>query len=373
TRIPSTTTKSVDTRPRHAATRNGRTKAAPADKAKAGGSGKAKASDPAEKLRVLLHEPKSALTKLDMSDVINADTWNALSSASHARLVSLFPPTAFRGFQLSLDPTHPFRRWQDEQHVRTPPSSRPPSPSFPSRLQDLDLGCFKDGHFLSAMQTFQDHLYTGWMTDAHKEMVEFYKSGIENGTLHASWKDEAWEGDELDEEDVVAAAPAAARAQMPASKVRTGAPKELRLLDLVKRHIVQAGDVLVYRRHFVQAGITIEKDVLIEVVRPKSLVVLLPSGTTSSLPAHILAHGSDMNVDGESLRSAEITSPSHLESTILDLDGRVERGQRPNSNAWKSLVVWRWREDGFEAGEKRGGREKRNTLFYLRSCSYYDI
>ena len=37
------------------------------DKAKAGGSGKAKESDPAEKLRVLLHEPKSALTKLDMS------------------------------------------------------------------------------------------------------------------------------------------------------------------------------------------------------------------------------------------------------------------------------------------------------------------
>lgn len=165
----------------------------------------------------------------------------------------------------------------------------------------------------------------------------------------------------------------------------------------MKRHIVQAGDVLVYRRYFVQAGITVEKDVLvsalallnllrtlidqiitlmhpqIEVVRPKSLVVLLPSGTTSSLPAHILAHGSDMNVDGESLRSAEITSPSHLESTILDLDGRVERGQRPNSNAWKSLVVWRWREDGFEAGEERGGREKRNTLFYLRSCSYYDI
>lgn len=195
-----------------------------------------------------------------MQDVINADTWNALSSASHARLISLFPPTAFRGFQPSLDPTHPFRRWLDEQHVRyaaqppdpsphkpklelsiaslssstlerieppssplsNPPSSRPPSPLLPSRLQDLDLGCFKDGHFLSAMQTFQDHLYTGWMMDAHKEMVEFYKSAIENGTLHATWKDEAWEGDELDEEDVVAAAPAAARAQMPASKARTG-------------------------------------------------------------------------------------------------------------------------------------------------------
>lgn len=84
-----------------------------------------------------------------------------------------------------------------------------------------------------------------------------------------------------------------------------------------------------------------------------------------------------------------ITSPSQLESGVLDLDGRVERSSRPNGNAWRNFTVFRWREDTFDAGAvgpigsvgedgeldlellatmDRGGRENHGTLYYLRGC-----
>jgi hypothetical protein len=65
----------------------------------------------------------------------------------------------------------------------------------------------------------------------------------------------------------------------------------------------------------------------------------------------------------------EITTPTMLETGILDLDGRVERAKRPNGNAWKCFTVYRWREDAetnLNSNDVRGGRENHGTLFYLR-------
>ena len=64
-----------------------------------------------------------------------------------------------------------------------------------------------------------------------------------------------------------------------------------------------------------------------------------------------------------------------LETGLLDMDGRIEKAQRPNGNAWKRVSVWRWR-DGMDGGGvegERGGRENHGTLFYLRGCYYHDM
>ena len=57
---------------------------------------------------------------------------------------------------------------------------------------ELNLGIFFDPHFMAASRTFQDHLYLGWFSAAHREKVKSFQEGVRNGTLAAPWKDEVW-------------------------------------------------------------------------------------------------------------------------------------------------------------------------------------
>jgi hypothetical protein len=79
-----------------------------------------------------------------------------------------------------------------------PPGVDIPSPNVvvsnsdqPKRL--LDLNVFNDVHFLDAAHTFQDQLFSGWFTAAHRTKLDKYLTGIRDGTLAAPWKDETWE------------------------------------------------------------------------------------------------------------------------------------------------------------------------------------
>lgn len=104
-------------------------------------------------------------------------------------------------------------------------------------------------------------------------------------------------------------------------------------------------------------------------VHPKTyaLTVHALSGSVKDLPAHLLSE--HPTVDGpQPIQSMTITSPTMLETALLELDGRIDRSRRPNGNAWKSFTIWRWRGGGFNPVDSRGGRENRGTLFYLRAC-----
>lgn len=57
---------------------------------------------------------------------------------------------------------------------------------------NIDPSVFTDPHFLAALLTFQDHLYSGWMTEAHNEKLCAFKEGLADGTLHVPYKDEVW-------------------------------------------------------------------------------------------------------------------------------------------------------------------------------------
>lgn len=59
----------------------------------------------------------------------------------------------------------------------------------------LNPSIFNDPHFLAAAHTFQDHIYSNWLSDAHAEKVRMFQDAIGHGTLAAPWKDEVWERD----------------------------------------------------------------------------------------------------------------------------------------------------------------------------------
>lgn len=38
----------------------------------------------------------------------------------------------------------------------------------------------------------QDHLYTGWYTRPHRDLVQKHLDNIRSGKQHAPWKDDVW-------------------------------------------------------------------------------------------------------------------------------------------------------------------------------------
>ena len=123
------------------------------------------------------------------------DTWLSLSPESLRELVKLLPPTAFSTFIPRIDPSHPSVAGSDPMDIDLLSEQVP---------EALDPMLFSDSHFLAALRTFQDHLHSGWLTEDHRTKVNRYRAGIEDGTFHAAWKDEAWSQSQV-EETVVAA------------------------------------------------------------------------------------------------------------------------------------------------------------------------
>ncbi|KAG6868893.1 hypothetical protein C0993_008191 [Termitomyces sp. T159_Od127] len=315
--------------------------------------------DSAEQLHTLLTSPKSALTTVDVSDIINAASWNMLSADSQNMLKALLPPTAFVGFTVSIDADHPSVADNDAMAVD----------SVPPANDVVDTSVFTDSHFLAAARTLQDHIYSGWMSDSHVQKVAKYEEGIRNGSLAAPWKDELWERNNGGPRPVTMPTNNGA-----VSSERAGEAAEIKLVTLAQEGVLQVGDIIVLRRNFSALDIIVEKDAIIQSIHPKThaLTVLLEPGTSTHLPAPLVSP--DPSPPTGLTQEAVITSPTQLETALLDNDGRVERAKRPNGNAWKSMTVWRWRGTApwEDVGDGRWGRENHGTLFYLRGTYYHE-
>jgi len=194
--------------------------------------------------------------------------------------------------------------------------------------------------------------------------------GIRDGSLAAPWKDETWERDN--------AAPAPKedqsrllRKEASVSSARAGGAAEIKLNTLAENGIIRIGDVISYKRHFSVVDVVVEKDVIVQSIHPTThtLTVLAELGPNAALSSYLLLR--DPGEPATSVRSLTISSPSMLETGLLDMDGRVDKSSRPNGNAWKNFTIWRWR-DGGNLDNDKGGRESHGTIFYLRGCFYHE-
>ena len=167
----------------------------------------------------------------------------------------------------------------------------------------------------------------------------------------------------------------------------------MKLYTLAKKGVIRVGDVIAYKRTFATSEV-VEKDIIVgldsfpsvhlfihnpqvQSIHPKThaLTILTQRGSVKFLPPHLLT---DPPEHDPSMLSMTITSPSMLESGLLDTDNRMDRARRPNGNAWKCFTVWRWRRGNagggiWREGDERGGRENHGTLFYLRGSYYHEM
>lgn len=192
--------------------------------------GRAKAQAPekssGEKLEYLLTNPRSKLTKVDFSvrpssprslllirsdvqDVLNYANFLDLSLEAQQLLVALLPPTAFAAFSPSVPLTHvdyspPQRECAEPAPAdedRMDVDSGPPQGAQARTPATMDPAVFTSPFFLSVARTYQDHLFSGWFgKKAHDEVAQF-TFGVQEGTLHAPWKDEVWERDHRPQEN----------------------------------------------------------------------------------------------------------------------------------------------------------------------------
>lgn len=116
----------------------------------------------------------------------------------------------------------------------------------------------------------------------------------------------------------------------------------------------------------------------IQSIHPKThvLTIVFQPGPQKNLPSDIIRRIGAEEPSPPS-QIAEISSPTSLETAVLDANGSISKGKRPNGNAWKNLTVWRFAgniEEMMDLGfaDERGGRENQGTLFYLRGCHFQD-
>jgi hypothetical protein len=200
-----------------------------------------------------------------------------LSDSGRASLRGLLPPTAFSDYRERLGEDHP--AFED---MESKPGSSSQGENSNAMVVDsqpepeLNLSVFTDPHFLAAARTFQDHLYFGWLTDAHVEKVRQFQAGVVSGEMAAPWKDEVWERDnpviEALEPDVT---PSASLSVERAGCVRfnfsfffiktdfkTRGASEVKLYTLAKKGIIRVGDVIAYKRTFATSEV-VEKDIIV--------------------------------------------------------------------------------------------------------------
>ncbi|RPD72958.1 hypothetical protein L226DRAFT_553923 [Lentinus tigrinus ALCF2SS1-7] len=358
------------TRPRRSARTPAKAAARQPGKRKA----RTSAKSPAEELEHLLTHAKSHLTKIDISNVLNYNYFLELSQESQLRLCSMLPPTAFLTYRPSVCSSHPDFPSQ-QQSVDGMDVDQTPA--------TLDPMVFTSPFFLSAAHTWQDHLFSSWLGQKASDDLEAFKQGAKDGTLHAPWKDEAWDRD-----------------HQPIHSPKKKQSPTLDLTALAKQGLIQEGDVIVYKRIFTAQNLTVEKDLLVDAINPGShtITFLLSPGTKASLHPSLLVSGSH-DVDGATLSMDDIADPVALERGVLDVDGRVSNSRKYEQDvaacphaltpqgapsdelknsiavrAWKAFTLWRWREemrDQLDAQllQERGARERVATLFYLRGCA----
>ena len=327
-----------------------------------------------------------------------------LSGDSQSHLKTLLPATAFTNYLEALGSDHP--SIDNDMNIDKPPDTDQTD-------AELNLSIFSDPHFLAASRTFQDHLYLGWFSAAHREKVKDFQESVENGTLAAPWKDEVWNREHRTFEEQLSPGKHDAEAKTSLTVCESSAKAgydrvlltilqgflliyyrlnrgvtQIKLQTLVKNGIIRVGDVLAYKRSFANAE-TIEKDTIVwfffcfslinfsiflqvEAIHPTTfdLTVLTQPGQEKDLPSHLLSR--DPLEPSAPTRSMTNHTLSMLETGILDIDGRLRKAQRPNGNAWKCFTVWRWRAGSDCVQNSRGGRENYGTLFYIRGSYYHE-
>ena len=126
-----------------------------------------------------------------LQDVLNYENFVTLSQEAQESLCLLLPPTAFSSYRPELPSSHPAIFDRDASNVSD--ASNAMDVDSERTPANLNPNTFTSSAFLAAATTYQDHIYSSWMTATSEAQLAKFKQGIQDGSLHAEWKDDAWD------------------------------------------------------------------------------------------------------------------------------------------------------------------------------------
>ncbi|KAL1943738.1 hypothetical protein VTO73DRAFT_4183 [Trametes versicolor] len=253
-----------------------------------------------EKLEYLLSNTKSKLTRVEMTEVINYPIFLDLPEEVQNRLCALLPSTAFSTFSPSVCPTHPDYDATgdgDQMQVDYAPDDRTSA--------TLDPTVFTSPYFLSAAHTFQDHLFSSWMGKKAADDLTKFEESARSGAMHIDWKDEVWEREH----------------QRLFVNAKGKQPPRADMATLAKGGLLQAGDILAYKRCFPALNVTVEKDVLIDSVDPQT-----------NFPTFLLAPGAQKELPRDLLTRSHSSAESSMSTAGFAPAKNTHRTQQPVSD-----------------------------------------
>ncbi|KAJ3034993.1 hypothetical protein HDV00_004404 [Rhizophlyctis rosea] len=240
----------------------------------------------------LLNDRSSQLgeEETNLKALFNYEIFLSFSLAEQAELASFLPDVDTIPMPESSVPS--------ESSSETSPTSSKASDPLPTPRRTIPPKFFKNNRDLGeCIDLFQELLRLGYYETDQQELM--LKDVEKTKKEYDAWKEEHFEdvwGEKLDPALTEAIAASA---------------KSIDLAELFRAKVLVDGDTLRFKRRFAHKDVTVEKDV--KIMRSNGKIVV--------------------HCDKRVWKN--IDTPTRIENLILDYDGRVMKGERPNGNAWK--------------------------------------
>lgn len=237
----------------------------------------------------LFTNPRSCLVTADLTSILTIQTWDLLTPEEQRECLALLPDV-------------------DKTEI--------------NGQQALNHDFFTHNILLQdSIRDFQDRLDAGYMMPSHvKKTIDASRDRLA-GKADA-FKDEQFErfwGEK----------------QKLDSTLIAGQTTSLTLPSMITSKVFLVGDVFQYSRTFQQGKkrIAVEKDC--------NLIRISDEGEPARLTFSIPSGDNKYFRDNDQGVTVEVNSLAHLETSILDTDAKIGRGERPNGNSWKTFRLKR--------------------------------
>ncbi|CAG8454461.1 8781_t:CDS:2 [Funneliformis caledonium] len=267
-------------------------------------------------LQNLYTDPDSILAKKQLKSLINYDIFKGFSSENRSRLLKLLP-------NCDLVP------------ITNNDGEPIDSPKIQREHRNAGLEIYEAGVTELISEVDPNKVcprFDFWSSDSFKDARWWFQTSIKLGYntyygIDTQWNNlekfksvipKNWKCDEYEQEWGIGL-----WAKMGEKRI-AGDSAQMSLPDMAKAKVIRLNDSWKYKRQFKNVGVTVSMD----------LKVIAINQSNGHLDFKLIKDGEDKII-------TDIHKPTRLENEVLDFDGRVAKGSRPNGNAFKNFKIVR--------------------------------
>ncbi|CAI2183200.1 10133_t:CDS:2 [Funneliformis geosporum] len=267
-------------------------------------------------LQKLYTDPDSLLAKKQLKHLINYDIYKDFTIENKSRLLNLLPKCDL--VPIASDDVEPID-----------------SPRIQREHKNAGLEAYEAGVSGQVSELDPNKVcprFDFWSSDSFKDARWWFQTSIKLGYntkygIDIQWNNlekfktvipDYWKCDEYEREWGIGLWAKIGEKQI------AGDSAQMSLPEMAKAQVIRLNDSWKYKRQFKNVGVTVSMD----------LKVIAINQSNGHMDFKLIK-------DGEEIIINDINKPTRLENEVLDFDGRVAKGSRPNGNAFKNFRIVR--------------------------------